>query len=255
MCLVAFALGVSQDYPLILAANRDEMHERPSAPAEWWKDCPNILGGRDLLAGGTWLGVNRKGRLATVTNLRHEADNQSTISRGHLVSDYLATEGDAENFREKIDKEKKVFGPFNLLIFDGAIFHYFSNRAETARLEPGVHAISNVKRGTTLPKILRAKQGLEKCLSANDLIKCLFKLLSDANTYDDLSIAEETERMPHDATLFVKGPYYGTRSSTVVLFSNRGKVRFLERSFTAKGELRGECSYSFTLPENSKSAP
>ena len=95
----------------------------------------------------------------------------------------------------------------------------------------------------------------EKCLSANDLSKCLFRLLSDANTYDDPSIAEETERIPHDATLFVKGPCYGTRSSTVVLFSSRGKVRFLERSFTAKGKLREECSYSFTLPEHSKSAP
>ena len=255
MCLVVFALGVSRNYPLILAANRDEMHERPSAPAKWWKDYPSILGGRDLLAGGTWLGVNRKGRLATVTNLRQEGDNQSTVSRGHLVSDYLATEGDAENFRKKIDIEKKVFGPFNLLIFDGTVFHYFSNRAETARLGPGIHAISNAKRGTTLPKLLRAKQGLEKCLSANDLSKCLFRLLSDANTHDDPSITEETERMPHDATLFVKGPYYGTRSSTVVLFSSLGKVRFLERSFTAKGKLREECSYSFTLPENSKSAP
>ena len=126
---MVFALGVSRNYPLILAANRDEMHKRPSAPAEWWKDYPNILCARDLLAGGTWLGVNRQGQLATVTNLRQEADNQSTVSRGHLVSDYLATEGNAENFREKIDIEKKVFDPFNLLIFDGTVFHYFRNQA------------------------------------------------------------------------------------------------------------------------------
>ena len=249
MCLVVFALDVSQDYPLVFAANRDELHERPSAPADWWKDYPGILGGRDLLAGGSWLAVNQKGWLATVTNLGGKGESKFPRSRGHLVRDYLATTGDTEHFDNKVQKEAGASGPFNLMVFDGSIFHYFSNRAKAARLGSGIHAISNAQLGTGWPKIHRAKHGLAKCLKEDDPSECLFKLLSDTSSHE-FSTAEEGERMPHDSTLFVRNPYYGTRSSTVILRSTRRELFFIERRFNAEGELNGECSYSFTLDED-----
>src|SRR5690606_21904830 len=136
MCLIALAWQVSPTYPLLVAANRDERHARPTAPARWWLDRPDWFGGRDLEAGGTWLAVDRRGRLAAVTNFRDGTPVAVLRSRGALITGFLEQRGSAADFEAAIKPELREYGPFNLLLFDGLEIRYLSNRAPARRLAP-----------------------------------------------------------------------------------------------------------------------
>src|SRR5215470_6768363 len=116
MCLVVAALGVSSDHELLFAANRDERHSRPSEKAHWWPDAPGVFGGRDLLAHGTWLAVDRSGRLAAVTNFRDAGAAVAPRSRGALVADFLRSEQAPDEFAAALDGHRNDYGPFSLLL-------------------------------------------------------------------------------------------------------------------------------------------
>lgn len=244
MCLAAFAFGVSTRYPLVFAANRDEYHERPSAAADWWHDL-GILGGRDLRAGGSWLAVDQRGRLAAVTNVYHEREKGAAYprSRGHLVSDFLGGTTSAEHFATRLRQDGDAYAPFNLLLFDGAEFHYCSNRAPGRRLEPGIYALSNAQLDARWPKVRRAREGMTACLASDDVAGCLFELLAEPSAHPaDESAAPSEDRR---AALFITDPQHGTRSSAVIVHSAHREVSFAERRFDSRGLLNGESVHRF----------
>jgi uncharacterized protein with NRDE domain len=240
MCLIAVALAAAERYPLIIVANRDELHARPTRPAGWWPERPHILGGRDLLAGGTWLGVDRRGRIAAVTNVRDGTPREAPRSRGVLVTDYLDGSEPAATYAARAAATGAEFAAFNLLLFDGGALRYSSNRASPARLATGVHALSNAPLGVDWPKTTSARASVAQSLHVADPLERLFAVLAERSTADS---AEERYRSAH----FVTGPVYGTRCSTVILIDAHGRVTFGERSFDAGGALSGEVLETFLL--------
>ncbi len=240
MCLIVVALGAAPRFPLIVAANRDEQHARPTASAAWWREPPHVLGGRDLEAGGTWLALDRSGRFAAVTNIREPNRPAASRSRGSLVVDFFADRASAEDYSARAERDGAAFGPFNLFLYDGRELMFASNRAARARLETGLHSFSNAPAGIEWPKTAGARAGVERLLSHEAPIESLFDLLAER---DDSASAEERYRRTH----FVVGPVYGTRCSTVVLFDAAGRATFVERSFDAAGRRVGEVREVFEL--------
>jgi uncharacterized protein with NRDE domain len=236
MCLIAIALGASQRHPLLLAANRDERHARPTSAAAWWPELPGVLAGRDLEAGGTWLGVDRRGRVAAVTNIREPHLRPTRGSRGTLVTAYLAGEEPAELYAARAADARQL-GPFNLLLAERGRLHYSSNRASPALLGPGLHAFSNAGPGADWPKVASVRAGTERLLAHGAPLEPLFELLG------------ERSGAGPQADHFIVGPHYGTRCSTVVLCDASGRVTFAERSFDADGKLVGETRETFMVED------
>ena len=229
MCLILLSLAVHPDYPLILAANRDEYYRRPSAPVHYWEDVPDLLAGRDLQAGGTWLGLRRDGRWAALTNFREPAAPPAAgASRGHLVLDFLNGRAPVEDF--SVDRD---YTGFNLLVGQGARVYYHSNRGPGGRVEPGVHGLSNALLDTPWPKVVRGRQKLAG-LASDDLVEGLLELLRDDTVAPDeqlpgTGVGLDRERLL--SPMFIGGADYGTRCSTVLLLHRSGSWTFVERSY------------------------
>jgi uncharacterized protein with NRDE domain len=242
MCLIVVGVDASARYPLLVAANRDEQHARATQRAAWWQDAPHVLGGRDLLAGGTWLAVDRRGRFAAVTNIRdpQRAPGPGPRSRGSLVADYLGGLESAAHYAARAVRDGAAYGAFNLLLFDGAELHFASNRSAAVRLDTRLHAFSNAPPGTEWPKTASALRGAAALLDHEAPTEPLFALLADRGDG-----GEPTLR--HQRAHFVVGPTYGTRCSTVVLADADGRVTFAERTFDPAGDLVTEIRESFTL--------
>jgi uncharacterized protein with NRDE domain len=248
MCLVVAALGVSARHEFLSAANRDERHARPSEAAHWWPDMPDVLGGRDLLARGTWLAVDRSGRLAAVTNFRDASAPAASLSRGALVADYLRDAQPPDEFAAALDERRDDYGPFSLLLRERGNLRIVSNRAPSPELGPGVHALSNAAYGVEWPKVRSAREGMRRALETPDPVDALFALLAERS-----QAATPEER--YTASHFVEGPVYGTRSSTVIVIGRDGGLTFAERSFDATARLTNEMRTSFALePLASRSA-
>ena len=253
MCLILLALDTHPDYALVLAANRDEFYDRPTAPAAFWDEAPWVLAGRDLKAGGTWLGIDRRGRTAAVTNYRQgQRETEAPRSRGHLVSDYLFGRTDARAHIARVQAEAADYSGFNLIAGDGDAMFYFSNREGRARaLGPGVYGLSNHLLDSPWPKVTAGKSGLSALLAGGgEPLPSLFALLSDRRqAADDLlprtGVSPEWERLLSSA--FIASDDYGTRSSTVVLVGRDGRVLFAERSFGPGGERGREARYEFDV--------
>ena len=240
MCLIVVAVGATPKIRLVIAANRDEQHTRPAAGAAWWPERPSVLGGRDLLAGGSWLAVDRRGRFAAVTNIRDPERPPGLRSRGSLVMEYLAGADTADRYAAQVVREGVHFGAFNLLVYDGRELWLASNRTAAAALGGGLHAFSNAPPGVEWPKIASARAGTEQLLSRPSPVASLFALLAER---DGSSSPEQR----YERTHFVVGPIYGTRCSTVVLVDDAGRATFAERSFDAAGRQVGEVRESFEL--------
>src|SRR5262245_19051135 len=238
MCLIVVALGAAPRYPLIVAANRDESHARPTASATWWERSPHVLGGRDLEAGGTWLAVSRGGRFAAVTNIRESPRPVGLRSRGALVADFAAGGTSAADHAARAVRDGAAFGPFNLFVYDRTELWFASNRPAAANLGTGLHSFSNAPAGVDWPKTKSARSGVERLLSHESPLEPLFELLAER---DDSGSAEQRYRSTH----FVVGPVYGTRCSTVVLVDAAGVTTFAERSFDASGRTVGEVRERF----------
>ncbi|MEX2583490.1 MAG: NRDE family protein [Gemmatimonadota bacterium] len=260
MCLILLAHQTHDGYPLVLAANRDEFHSRPTAPAAFWSDAPEVLAGRDLESGGTWLGVNRSGRWAAVTNFRDaEAGVRAPLSRGRLVSDFLIRPVEAPAYLDEIVARELRYGGYNLLLGDGSDVFWTSNRRESEpayrRLEPGVYGVSNHLLDTPWPKVERGKRELEKILhdgSDPDPDRLLEVLIDRTYAAEHLlpetGVTPELERAL--SASFILTPEYGTRSSTALLMSREGTIRFAERRFDSTGRSTGEDVFEIPRPDD-----
>jgi uncharacterized protein with NRDE domain len=237
MCLIVFALHAHPRYRLILAANRDEYFSRPSAPAAWWDDTPYILGGRDLAAGGTWLGISRERRLAAVTNYRDGRPGAAyPLSRGALPADFLRGTMTPVEYGETVQRSGGGYGGFNLLFGDDNGLYHCSNRGTApSTVTNGIHGISNGVMDSPWPKVVAAKERLTLLLD-QDVIEpeSLLQMLSDREPFpDDLlpdtGIGIDRERFL--SPIFFAGGYYGTRSTTVILMDRERCVAFHERLY------------------------
>lgn len=256
MCLVLLVHGVHPEYRLIVAANRDEFYDRPTSPAAYWTDAPDLLAGRDLRAGGTWLGITRDGRFAAVTNFRQgQRESPAARSRGHLVSGYLMGELGLSDYMSQVERDAQLYNGFNLVAADTRDVSYCSNRGGEVRvLPPGIYGLSNHLLDTPWPKVTAGKAAVGALAggsAAPDPIAELFALLSDQtrpadDRLPDTGISREWERLLSSA--FIASPEYGTRSSTVVLVGRDGQVTFAERSFARDGvPVEPEARYAFRL--------
>ncbi|HZG57063.1 NRDE family protein [Paenibacillus sp.] len=241
MCLILFAYRVHPDYPLVMAANRDEFYDRPTAPVHRWTDFPQVLAGRDLLKDGTWMGVASGGRYAALTNYRDPGERTDGMrSRGQLVSDYLTGCDSPGDYAERASRERTHFPGYNLLIGDLRELYYYSNVSHTIReLEPGVYGVSNHLLDTDWPKVERGKRALREQLShvREDRVEGLFALLEDTEPAPDdrlpaTGVALEWERLL--SPIYIRSERYGTRSSTVLLLGER-QLHYVERTRTVAG--------------------
>lgn len=243
MCLILFAHKVHPNYPLVLAANRDEAYARPTAPASFWNDHPHIYGGRDLEQGGTWLGIARGGGIAAVTNFRGgNPAVESTRSRGELVANYLRGNQRPADYLARVNRDAAAFNGFNLILGDLDELRYLSNRGgKMTVIAPGIHGLSNHLLNSPWPKVERGRQIMGALLhnKTQVLIDGLFDLLAERTIAPDDELPETGVGLPRERVLspaFIISPGYGTRSSSVILVDNHGQVVFIERSFGERGK-------------------
>ena len=249
MCLIAIAWQAHPAFPLVVAANRDEWRDRPAAPAHWWSDHPRLLAGRDLQAGGTWMGITRGGRFAAVTNFRDPSDRRSTaLSRGTLVAQFLSGDDEPARYLAQLAGRAAQYNGFNLLVGDARSLCYFGSReGEVRAVEPGVHALSNHLLDEPWPKVSKARSALRESVGDGDAP--LFAMLSDATAAPDAELPDtgvglERERMLSPA--LIRGADYGTRTSTVLRASG-ASARFEERTRDAAGAVTGTATFEFAF--------
>jgi uncharacterized protein with NRDE domain len=252
MCLILFAWQAHPRYPLIVAANRDEFHSRPAAAAHWWADAGGVLAGRDLQAGGTWMGVSRGGRFAAITNYREPQTLEPPFerSRGHLVRDYLISDDSAAKYAWHLRDAGNAYQGFSLLLGDGRELVCVSNRTEEpVRIVPGVHALSNHLLDTSWPKAQHGRLRLEDLLGSDRLdVESLLDLLADRTLVpgeepEEFDLRLAPERLTRMA--FIVSPDYGTRSSTVLLADRESGVEYVERQFDSEGNVVGTAGFCF----------
>jgi uncharacterized protein with NRDE domain len=238
MCLIVVGWRVHPDYPLVVAANRDEFYTRPTARADFWADAPEVIAGRDLEAGGTWLGITRDGRFAAVTNVREVAAAKGLHSRGRLTRDFLAGRQRAADYVGEIDRAG--YAGFNLLVADDESLWYCSNRsAQSLQLGPGVYGLSNHLLDSPWPKLLTARQGFTGALASLPDLAPLFAILADDEIVPDTELPDTGIPLDWErrlSAIFVRSEPYGTRASTVVTLAVAGGVTFEERSFGPNGQ-------------------
>ncbi len=246
MCLIAFAWQAHPRWRLLLAGNSDEFHARPSAALARWDDAP-IIGGRDLEAGGSWLGVTDAGRCAVVTNVRDPRDPQQGVSRGMLVNDYLSGPAGAARHASQLLGTAAAYRPFNLLLFDAHDARYLGNRPlpVAQAVAPGVHGLSNADFNTPWPKTRVLMQRLQQWIDAggDDDFGALFEALADERVAPDVQLPDPgigIERERWLSSAFIRGDGYGTRASTLVAIDHAGRGLIVERRFGPNGCGQGE---------------
>lgn len=251
MCLILVAWRAHPDYPLVVAANRDEYHARAAAPAQWWLE-PHILAGRDLSAGGTWLGVAPDGRFAALTNFRDPTRQLNHApSRGSIVASTLANPMPATLHLQQLARDAPAYNGFNLISSHDDQLAVFESVAGVGRiLSAGVYGLSNHLLDTPWPKVVSAKAALGEALTRLPDDSALFELLRDERQADDArlprtGVSVEWERLLSSA--FIRASDYGTRCSTVLLIDRHGQVRLTEWSWDALGELKGRVNYQFSI--------
>jgi uncharacterized protein with NRDE domain len=249
MCLILVAWRVHPDYPIVVAANRDEFRQRPTAAAHWWHDRPQILAGRDLQSHGTWLGITRTGQIAALTNFRdpHHVKLDAP-SRGGLVVRMLESSASISERVAQLSAASPEYAGFSLLCTDGRQLGVFESVASAGRLlEPGIYGLSNHLLDTPWPKVQHAKSRLATALSVLPDDAALLELLRDDQPAADdqlprTGVSLEWERLLSSA--FIRGADYGTRSSTVIRVERNGTAHFTEWTWQADGSLAGEVSYT-----------
>lgn len=243
MCLIVFAWRPGQPTPLLVAANRDEFHARPSRALAEWRDHPGVFAGRDLEAGGTWLGYTASGRFAALTNIRAPQRLEGLRSRGHLVADFLCGNASPQDYLESLRSQLRDYAGFNLLTGTRDAL-YFLNSAEgqVSAIQPGLHGVSNASLNTPWPKLVRTRQALAEQLEQAEP-EALFRLLADRTPATDASLPDtgiglDTERMLSSA--FITSANYGTCASTLLAVHADGSWDMRERSFGPLGGQLGE---------------
>ncbi len=251
MCLIVVAWRAREDLPLVVAANRDEWRDRPAKPAHWWPDQPRIFAGRDLKAGGTWMGVTRNGRFAAVTNFRDPSDKRSTaLSRGTLATEFLVGDESAARYLSNLSARAHEYNAFNLILGDGTSLFYYGSREGVPRaIEPGVHGLSNHVLDEPWPKVIRGCTAMELALMQADPADGLFEMLSDTKPARDDELPHTGVGIEWERRLsppLIAGDDYGTRCSTVMVADARGEIRFEERTRDAGGRVTGVATERIT---------
>lgn len=246
MCLIALAYRAHPEFELVIAANRDEYHARPTAPAGIWDDAPEVFGGRDLSQGGSWLALSRRGRLACVTNVRRMAvPDPAAPSRGALVSGFVRGNQTARAFSDGVRDRAMAFAGFNLLLWDGADLRYLNNhpRFVSREVPPGVHVVSNADLDTPWPKTEKLRHAMAAWVAAKEEDEApLLAALADPTPAADADLPDtgvglELERLLSPA--FIASPAYGTRCTTIVTLRRDGSARFTEWRFDPSGRPSG----------------
>ncbi|MFV2030959.1 MAG: NRDE family protein [Gammaproteobacteria bacterium] len=252
MCLILFALHQQDEFPLIVIANRDEYYARPTETAHWWGDEPNIFAGRDLKAMGTWMGVNRSGRFAAVTNVREPgAGTPALLSRGDLPRGFLSSNEPVDSYLERIGSDANAYAGFNLLLGDSNGLRFYSNRqADTLSITPGIYGISNGKFDEHWPKLESGKAALAEALRQGIDDESLMRILTDDAPAQDHALPKtgvplDIERML--SSRFIRSPDYGTRACSVVRFSRGRQISFVEQNFGSAGEIDIKVSEEFQI--------
>lgn len=252
MCLLVAAFDWHPDFRLVLIGHRDEFHARPSAPLGWWDEPAPLLAGRDLQAGGTWLGVGRDGRAGVVTNFRGPGSlRPDGPSRGGLVPAFLAGRLPASGFAEAVLADAARYSGFNLLLFDASGLTYLANRPapEQLALPAGLYALANDRLDVPWPKVVTARERVADVLGSRRFaIDALFRALKDRtlaadDELPDTGIGLDRERLV--SAPFIVDPDYGTRCATVVLVGRDGTIQVEERRYDAAGEATGRTAFAF----------
>ncbi|MGC8602873.1 MAG: NRDE family protein [Desulfomonilaceae bacterium] len=238
MCLILFSLNDHPHYQLVLAANRDEFYDRPTAAANFWEDHLSVLGGRDLKHGGTWLGISKTGRIAALTNFRNPSNRKShALSRGQLVSDFLKYQFKPVEYYQILTATRHKYNDFSLLFGNPGQMYFMSSHFDKLQsLTPGIYGLSNHLLNTPWPKVKIGLDGLRQLLANNDKLRpdAIFEILTDRTRPDDKFLPDtgvglEWERIL--APVFITSSVYGTRSSTVLLIDLENNVNFTERIY------------------------
>ena len=241
MCLIVFAYKLHPKHPFILLANRDEFYNRPTESVHYWADAPDIYAGKDLVGGGTWLGITRGGRFAAVTNYREVGAERGTFSRGNLVSDFLKSSASVDDYLENVKSDSTKFSGFNLLVGtfskETSELGYFSNReGEIKILDAGIYGLSNHLLDTPWQKVSKAKSDLSEILASNREIQTeqFFTLLQNKTPAPEKDLPNTGVGVEYEKILspiFIETHVYGTRCSSVVLFENTNGLTLNERIF------------------------
>lgn len=243
MCLIVFAWRPGHAWPLLVAANRDEFYARPSQPLGLWQEAPGVYAGRDLKAGGTWLGIGPDGRFAALTNIRDPQRPTGRRSRGELPGDFLRGRLPIADYLHRLAARTQDYAGFNLLLGDDRELWYFNALdAAPIRLPPGLYGLSNARLDTPWPKLLRARTALATCLEA-PRTEGLLGLLGDRQQgadaeLPDTGIGRARERLL--SSVFIASQHYGTRCSTALLVAANGSRTLVERRFGPHGARLGE---------------
>jgi uncharacterized protein with NRDE domain len=240
---------------MIAAANRDEFYNRPTEPAKFWEEKPFLLAGKDLKAGGTWLGITKQGRFAAITNYREPGDIKiDSHSRGELVTDFLDSSVSLNNFAGQLYSCADRYNGYNLIFSDLKEAFYFSNKTKkTVNLSPGIYALSNHLLDTPWPKVEKSKLSFTSIINKEKIsTEDLFNLLSDTSfppdeLLPDTGLELEIERAV--SPIFVSTPFYGTRSSTVILIDRNNNVSFTEKSLNIDKNAWDYSTFNFTIEQ------
>ena len=252
MCLVLVAWRGSENYPCVIAANRDELYTRPTAPAQWWDGEPQILAGRDLEAGGTWLGITRTGRFAALTNYRApEQRRPDAPSRGALVTAFLKSGAGIAETLDHLCGVAAAYNGFNLIFSDGERLAVFESTVGRGReLKPGIYGLSNHLLDTPWPKVQNAKSRLSEALTDLKDTGAALALLRDDEQAPDERLPRTGLSLPWErmvSSAFVRAGDYGTRCSTLVRIDQSRRACFDEWTWDSTGAQIGAKSLQFAL--------
>ena len=252
MCLIVFGYKVSEEYPLVLAANRDEFYRRPTLAMHFWEDSPDILAGKDLEQGGTWFGLHKNGMFAALTNYRNPAAiKPNAPSRGEIIIDFLKSKKPPEKFIHDFRSKAPSYNGFNLIFGNTDHLFWFTNLTNRIeRVSPGIHGLSNRFLNTPWPKVESGKNAMKKMMTTAITSDHLFSLLKDRFVPEDHRLPEtgiglEWERIL--SPLFIESDTYGTRSSTAMQIDWKGNMKITERTYFREQDLEYE-DLDFVIP-------
>lgn len=246
MCLITFRYGQHNRYKLILAANRDEAYNRPTVGADYWKEYPDLLAGKDLEANGTWFGITKQGKVGAITNCHGEeftAPEKSKKSRGQILIDYLTGEQDPVTFINQLIASKDDYQPFNVLLGSiDMLFHYNSNDDDYTKLDIGTHSLSNATLNTPWPKVKNTRQQLDSIIQTDhDYMHDLFAMMMNQTPAPDNEIPRAPlpmEILRKTSANFIKTEQFGTKSTTLLLVDWNNNVTFVERNYLLEGNYK-----------------
>lgn len=256
MCLVFLAVRATKRFPLIVAFNRDEVYSRSTLPAHWWRDAPEVLGGRDQERGGTWAAVRRDGRLALLTFVRNHLSGtgrRSKRSRGLLVSEYLLGTASSEEYLATLRGNHEEYLPYNLIVgsLDSGLYHYSNIDEKITRLSKGVHGLSNASLNTPWPKVIRGCRAMQRyCRNGRSEVEPLFQFMRDRGRYPDIALPKTGVALEHEralSSLFVEDEDYGTRTTTILRLKRGGEMELLERTYDCETLDAAQVSFRWSV--------